>query len=238
MANKLERQIDEIISYVDSSKYITFSSSKIQIDKEELIDMLTELKNNMPDEINKYRRVVNDRDKILDEAKRKAQQLVDETEVRTNQMVTDQEVMKQAYARANEIMSQATQTAQATTDQAITDANNYRLAAVQYMDNMLSTLEQQTTKCQQQTNASYNQFAQLVQNYMEQIQGNRAALRPEAQQLTGVINLAQEGNEGQRESTVSESTMTAPLPSEMPTDTAGMGTAGDSTNTDLNLDGV
>ena len=180
MANKLERQIDEIISYVDSSKYITFSSSKIQIDKEELIDMLTELKNNMPDEINKYRRVVNDRDKILDEAKRKAQQLVDETEVRTNQMVTDQEVMKQAYARANEIMSQATQTAQATTDQAITDANNYRLAAVQYMDNMLSTLEQQTTKCQQQTNASYNQFAQLVQNYMDQIQGNRAALRPEA----------------------------------------------------------
>ena len=210
----------------------------VQIDKEELIDMLTELKNNMPDEINKYRRVVNDRDKILDEAKRKAQQLVDETEVRTNQMVTDQEVMKQAYARANEIMSQATQTAQATTDQAITDANNYGLAAVQYMDNMLSTLEQQTTKCQQQTNASYNQFAQLVQNYMDQIQGNRAALRPEAQQLTGVINLAQEGNEGQRESTVSESTMTAPLPSEMPTDTAGMGTAGDSTNTDLNLDGV
>ena len=36
MANKLERQIDEIISYVDSSKYITFSSSKIQVDKEEL----------------------------------------------------------------------------------------------------------------------------------------------------------------------------------------------------------
>lgn len=232
MANKIERQIDEIIAYVDQAKYVTFSSAEIRVNREELLDMLQELRDSTPDELAKYQRVVNDRDKIMDEAQRRAQQLIDEAQARTNQMVTDQEVMKQAYARANQIMAQAAQNAQETTDQAIIDANNYRLAAVQYMDNMLSTLEQQTKLCQEQTNAAYGQFSRMVEQYVEQLAGNREALRPEEQQLTGAISLG--GNGDGRESGIAE-TATGSIPqSDNPLGRAG----GFGTTASLNLDGV
>ena len=193
--------------------------------------MLQDLRDQTPDELAKYQRVVNDRDKILDEAQRRAQQLIDEAQARTNQMVTDQEVMKQAYARANQIMAQAAQNAQETTDQAIIDANNYRLAAVQYMDNMLSTLAQQTRACQEQTNTAYAQFDRLVQQYLSQIEGNREALRPEEQQLTGAIDSGRVAAGG-RESGIAES-VTGTVPQ------AGNPLGGVSSHTaSLNLDGV
>ena len=47
MASRIEQQIDEITQYIDSCKYAAFSSDKILVDRDKLLDMLSDLRGNM-----------------------------------------------------------------------------------------------------------------------------------------------------------------------------------------------
>ena len=69
MASRIEQQIDEITQYIDSCKYAAFSSDKILVDRDKLLDMLSDLRGNMPEEMARYRKVVNERRQILDDAR-------------------------------------------------------------------------------------------------------------------------------------------------------------------------
>lgn len=153
MANRVEEQITAIEQYLDECKYVQFSSTMIKVDKEKLMDMLADLRGNMPEEMARYRKVINERDRILSEARRKAQELVDRTEAQTNELVGNQEIMQQAYAQANEIVALSSQRAQQIEDDAVNDANHYRMAAVQYMDQMLAGMEAESKECIRETAA-------------------------------------------------------------------------------------
>ena len=174
MANRVEEQITAIEQYLDECKYVQFSSTMIKVDKEKLMDMLADLRGNMPEEMARYRKVINERDRILSEARRKAQELVDRTEAQTNELVGNQEIMQQAYAQANEIVALSSQRAQQIEDDAVNDANHYRMAAVQYMDQMLAGMEAESKnaseKLQQTYQALTNQLGQSYGNMAKQLE--------------------------------------------------------------------
>lgn len=183
MASRIEQQIDEITQYIDSCKYAAFSSDKILVDRDKLLDMLSDLRGNMPEEMARYRKVVNERRQILDDARAKAQALIDETTAKTNQLVNDQEIMQQAYAQANEVVAMSSQRAQQIEDDAVADANNYRLAAVQYMEQMLAKMEEFSRRAAQETDAAYSRYADELRKTIKTISSNRAELqRSEARQ--------------------------------------------------------
>lgn len=183
MASRIEQQIDEITQYIDSCKYAAFSSDKILVDRDKLLDMLSDLRGNMPEEMARYRKVVNERRQILDDARAKAQALIDETTAKTNQLVNDQEIMQQAYAQANEVVAMSSQRAQQIEDDAVADANNYRLAAVQYMEQMLAKMEEFSRRAAQETDAVYSRYADELRRTIKTISSNRAELqRSEARQ--------------------------------------------------------
>ena len=183
MASRIEQQIDEITQYIDSCKYAAFSSDKILVERDKLLDMLSDLRGNMPEEMARYRKVVNERRQILDDARAKAQALIDETTAKTNQLVNDQEIMQQAYAQANEVVAMSSQRAQQIEDDAVADANNYRLAAVQYMEQMLAKMEEFSRRAAQETDAAYSRYADELRRTIKTISSNRAELqRSEARQ--------------------------------------------------------
>ena len=49
--SRIEQIIDELEDYIESCKYQTFSTSNIVINKEELLELLSELRESVPDEI-------------------------------------------------------------------------------------------------------------------------------------------------------------------------------------------
>ncbi len=190
-ANKIEQQISEIEQYIEECKYITFSSTKVAVDKEVIIGMLEDLKSSMPEEVALYRRVVTERERILGDAKKKAQALVDETTAQTNQMINEQEIMQQAYAHANEILRTASQQAQDIENNAVADAQNYRQMAVQYMDRMLAEIEAATMQAQDNANMIFSEYANNLQNFVSTIQSNRRELFPpeEPAQMTDSLGM-------------------------------------------------
>ncbi|MBE5868068.1 MAG: vacuolar family H+-ATPase subunit H [Lachnospiraceae bacterium] len=178
MSSKIEQLIDEIEDYIEGCKYQPLSSTKIIVNKEEIDELLRELRMRTPDEIKRYQKIISNKEAILNDAKAKAEALINEATIHTNQLINEHEIMQQAYAQANEIVTMATRQGQEILDNATIEANNVRMAAMQYMDDMLANLENIIASATQNTSANYENLLGGMNHYLEIIQSNRAELHP------------------------------------------------------------
>ena len=56
--SRIEQLISEIEEYIDSCKFQALSNSKIIVNKEEMEELLVELRMRIPDEIKKYQKII------------------------------------------------------------------------------------------------------------------------------------------------------------------------------------
>ena len=112
MTSRIEQIISEIEEYVDSCKFQPLSNTKIIVNKEELEELLTELRMKTPDEIKRYQKIISNKDAILADAQAKAEEILAQAQIQTNELVSEHQIMQQAYAQANEVVSIATNQAQ------------------------------------------------------------------------------------------------------------------------------
>ena len=91
MSSKIEQLIDEIEEYIDSCKYQALSNSKIIVNKEEIDELLRELRMKTPDEIKRYQKIISNKEAILQDAKDKAAELINEATVHTNELINEHE---------------------------------------------------------------------------------------------------------------------------------------------------
>ena len=141
MSSRIEQIIEEIEEYVDSCKFQPLSSTKIVVNKEELEELLRELRMKTPEEIKRYQKIISNKDAILSDAQAKADAIIQEAKEQTQKMVDESEVMREAIAQSNDLLERTNQQAQEILDNATNDANNIRMGALQYTDEMLANLE-------------------------------------------------------------------------------------------------
>lgn len=179
MSSRIEQLIDEIEEYIDSCKYQPLSNTKIIVNKEEIDELLRELRMKTPDEIKRYQKIISNKEAILNDARTKAEALINEATVHTNELINEHEIMQQAYAQANEVVTLATRQAQEILDNATVEANNVRAAAMQYTDEMLANLENLMTQTVTMTASHYESFINNMNGYMDIVRANRSELRPQ-----------------------------------------------------------
>jgi len=161
MSSRIEQIIEEIEVYVESSKYQPLSTTKIVVNKEELEELLRELRLKTPDEIKRYQKIISNKDAILADAQNKADAIIAEAQAKAREMVEQSEVMQSAYAQANETVNNANQQAQEILDAATNDANSIRLGAIGYTDDMLANLSNIMTTALNDAGEKYNSFVIL-----------------------------------------------------------------------------
>ena len=108
MVSRIEQLINEIEEFIDSCKYQPLSNTKILVNKEELEELLVELRLRIPDEIKKYQKIISNQDAILNQARSQADAMLQEANAQTNELVNEHEIMQKAYSHANEVVEQAT----------------------------------------------------------------------------------------------------------------------------------
>lgn len=196
MSSKIEQVIDDIEVYIDSCKYQPFSSSKIIVNKEEIDELLHDLRLSTPDEIKRYQKVISNKEAILNDARAKAEALINEATIHTNKLISEHEIMQQAYAQANEVVTSASYQAQQILDNAMMEANSVKTAAMQYMDDVLNHLENLIVNSTNTAVANYESLLSGLNQYKDIIQSNRAELHPvdelEEAAMTGSINAEDE----------------------------------------------
>ena len=173
MSSRIEQIIEEIEEYVESCKYQPLSTTKIVVNKEELEELLRELRLKTPDEI------ISNKDAILADAQNKADAIIAEAQAKAREMVEQSEVMQSAYAQANETVNNANQQAQEILDAATNDANSIRLGAIGYTDDMLANLSNIMTTALNDAGEKYNSFVESLTSCYNTVVQNRSELSPQ-----------------------------------------------------------
>lgn len=178
MNSRIEQIIDEIEDYIENCKYQPLSNTKIVVNKDELDDLLAELRRRTPDEIKRYQKMISNKEAILADAQAKADAIIAQAEVHTTELVSEHQIMQQAYAQANEVVLIATNQAQEILDNATNDANNIRMAAIQYTDDILKSLEDIIGHAMETTKARTDNLLNSLQGCYDVVNANRTELAP------------------------------------------------------------
>lgn len=181
MGSRIEQLIDDIEDYVETCKTQTFNSSRIIVNKDELMHLITELRKKTPDEIKRYQRIIQNKEEILNEARKKAEQLINEATIQTTELISEHEIMQQAYAEANEVLTRAQAQAQELLDTAMMEANGMKSAATQYTDELLAFVEEVIAQTISTVTANQESLVSSLKQYQDIIQGNRRELYPQTQ---------------------------------------------------------
>ncbi len=178
MTSRLEQIIAEIEDYIDNCKTQPMSKGKILVDKDEISELLTELRLKTPEEIKRYQKIIANKDAILADAQQRADQIVADAQVQTNELVSEHQIMQQAYAQANEVVSIATNQSQDILNKATEDANAIRSAAIDYTDNLLSNLENIMANAIDTTKERYDAVLGSLRDCYDVVKENRGELAP------------------------------------------------------------
>ena len=169
--SRIEQLIGEIEEYIDSCKFQPLSNTKILVNKEELEELLVELRLRIPDEIKKYQKIISNQDAILNEARAQADAMVAEATAQTNELVNEHEIMQKAYAEANRVVEDAQAQAQA-----VNEANGIRQASINYTDDMLNSLQTIITHSMEGAQSRFDAFISSMQSSYDIVSSNRGEL--------------------------------------------------------------
>ncbi|MGN0941996.1 MAG: ATPase [Selenomonadaceae bacterium] len=98
--------LDAIENLVVESKRIVFTNKCI-IEESELIRLVDDLRNELPQELQEAETIMQEQDKILSDAREEAQQIIDKAKTYANQLVDESAIVKQSQEKSELIMAQA-----------------------------------------------------------------------------------------------------------------------------------
>ncbi len=174
--SRIEQLIGEIEEYIDSCKYQALSNTKILVNKEEMEELLVELRLRVPDEIKKYQKIISQQDAILSDAKSQADTILADAKQKSEQMLSENEIMQQAYAQANALVQQAQNQAESIVNNAVSDANSIRTNAIRYTDDMLASLEAILSHSMDGAQSRFNDLMTSLKGTYDIVSTNRREL--------------------------------------------------------------
>jgi cell division septum initiation protein DivIVA len=177
-SSRIEQIIEEIEEYVENCRYQPLSTTKIIVNKEEIEELLRELRLKTPDEIKRYQKIIGNKDAILADAEAKAGNIITEAKQQAKALTDQTEIMQEAYAQAKETVMEANRQAQEILDNAQEDANNIRTSAISYTDQLLSNISGILGNALADVGEGYKQLNGALQEYHNLVNQNRSQLAP------------------------------------------------------------
>lgn len=98
--------LETLEDIMERSKSLPFTEKGI-VDKEEVLEIIKEIRLKLPDELKQAKWVKEERARILEEAQREADGIVKEAENRIIAMIDEHEITKKAYEQKTEIIDSA-----------------------------------------------------------------------------------------------------------------------------------
>src|ERR1700761_1033362 len=126
--------IDKLDDLVHNAKGVMMTD-QVRVDKEEIYDILDQMRATIPEEIKQARWIVKERQEMLAEAKREAERVVKEARDRAERLISEEEITKQAERAAEDIIEDAR-----------AREREIRRGAEDYADEILGTLEVNLSK--------------------------------------------------------------------------------------------
>lgn len=127
--------IDELESRLTEGRRIPFTS-RVIIDEEECFDIVNEMRSRVPEEVRQAKRIEREGERIIAQAHEEAERIVALAKERAHEILGEQEIIKGAEARVQTI----TERAQREAGKIKTDADDYVVAVLSYLESQLGSL--------------------------------------------------------------------------------------------------
>ena len=98
--------LETLEELLENSRNVPFSSKGI-VDKDEMLDLIKEVRLKLPDELKQAKWIKEERQRILVEAQKEADGIVKEAENRIIAMIDEHEITRKAYDQKTEIIETA-----------------------------------------------------------------------------------------------------------------------------------
>ena len=157
--------LDDIEEVLEGSKSLPFTN-KISVEKERVLDILNEIRLNLPDDIRAAQRILGDHDRIVAEAERKSQAILESAENEAKIRTNNHEIFRRASDQASE-----------TVEEAKKNARDLRLNAMDYADSMLKDAEDQVKDYMANLEAQHKKVMDYFNQLIDVIYENRQQLR-------------------------------------------------------------
>ncbi len=176
----LTTRLSELEEMVRDAKSMPLSSSAL-LNRDEVLELIEELKASLPGEIKQARWVVKDREELLAKARRDAEDMVEQARAEQLRLASHEAVMQRAKEEAERIVQEAQD-----------DARKLRLEAEDYVDAKLAQLEATLQRILEEMVSSNDALARTI----DQVESGRAKLRGSpADELGADVRLSGEDEE-------------------------------------------
>lgn len=165
---KVLELLDEIVEIVDTSSGVPLTG-KILVDSDEILEIVKEIKAELPDEIMQAQWIKNERQKIMEEAKQEYERNISDAKDQAAALVDTNEITVQAKVRADEI----TRIAEA-------NVKNLKMSTYDYIDKILGDFQ---NKMSDLNSVYLNQMFTNIQKTFEDINMTIDENRNEVKQM-------------------------------------------------------
>ena len=145
-------------------------TGKVMVDPDEIRDILKDIKQELPEEIQQAQWIKNERQRILDDAKAEYDRVISAANERAEQLVETDDITLRAKKRADEIMRAAEQ-----------NVKELKLGTFNYIDDVLYTFQERMSNL----NESYAQLMlDDINDMFEKIETTISSNRDEIKDLS------------------------------------------------------
>ena len=161
--------LDYLEDVFDKSKPSVLSN-KVAVNKEQLIEIIEEIRLKIPAEVQQSIWVRDERNKILADAQNEAHIIIEEAHERLQELIDQHEVTRQAKEQAQVIRENANR-----------DAREIRLGAMEYAEDVFKDVEQKLKSVLDNVHKEVNEFEMQLSDILARIYDHR-------QEIKGIIN--------------------------------------------------
>jgi len=157
----LSARIHQLEDMVRDAKSMPLSSSAL-MNRDEVLELIDQMKDSLPDEIKQARWIVKDREELLAKARRDAEAMVEQAREEQLRLASHEAVVQRAAEEAERIVQESQD-----------DARRLRLEAEDYVDAKLAQLESQLQRILEDMIGSNQSLSRTI----DQVGAGREKLR-------------------------------------------------------------
>lgn len=151
MASGIEELVNMLYDMISDAWGLPFGAEKCLLERDKVLDLIDEIRANLPKDLEQARIIVENRNEIISQAKREAESIKRAAEGKARQMVAEDEIVVTSRQKSNEMVTAAEN-----------KAREIRRAANEYVDDTLKRLEEVMAQALSEMRNSRQQFKNVV----------------------------------------------------------------------------
>lgn len=163
--------LDQLEDLIEEGK-TNFLSGKVAIDKDEMVEVIRDIRLKLPTEVQQSVWIVEERNKILNEAQKEAHIIIEEAREQVQSMIEKDQITVFAKERAENIIATAKE-----------DAKNMHRGAIAYAQETCKDVEQRLKFTLESIHQEVQNFESYITDMLREVYDNRQELKEMSNQI-------------------------------------------------------